>query len=195
MSRAKRWLMVPVALAAIAVSAPAWSQTPGKMTLGGDGALVLPLGDWSDFAGLGLGALFRFEYDLSEQLAATGRAGYIVHLKKDDRYRTSELPLLGGIRYAFDRLDDGLYFGAEAGLVNFTLTRPVAPATVGLVGATSSGTGEKTSNSELKFGGTAGVGYRTGAIDGRAGVFIVSFGDLEETVGVLVTVGYNFATF
>jgi hypothetical protein len=187
--------MVPFAAATFAVSLPAWSQTEPKMTIGADGALVLPLGDWADFAGLGFGALARFEYNVSEQLAATARAGYIVHLEKDDRYRTSELPLLGGIRYAFGRLDDGMYLGAEAGLVNFTLTRPVAAATVGLVGSSSAGYGEKSSDTKLKFGGTVGVGYRSDRIDGRAGLFVVSLGDLEETMGLLVTVGYSFVSF
>ena len=54
---------------------------------------------------------------------------------------------------------------------------------------------DKVSNSKLKFGGTAGAGYRSGNLDGRAGIFIASLSDIEETLGVMVTIGYNFAKF
>jgi hypothetical protein len=161
------------------------------MIVGVDGALVLPMGDWADVAGLGFGALGRFEYALDPQLSATGRVGYLVHLEKNDTYKTSELPLLAGLRYGLSEGPDGLYLAGEAGLVNFTFRRPVAPAVFG----TSVSEGEKKSDSELKFGLTAGAGYRSGNIDGRAGVFVVSVGDFEETLGIMATVGYNFANF
>ena len=162
------------------------------MIVGVDGALVLPMGDWADVAGLGFGALGRFEYALDPQLSATGRVGYLVHLEKNDTYKTSELPLLAGLRYGLSEGPDGLYLAGEAGLVNFTFRRPVASAVFG--GAVSSD-GEKKSDSELKFGVTAGAGIRSGNIDGRAGVFVVSVGDFEETLGIMATVGYNFANF
>jgi hypothetical protein len=162
------------------------------MIVGVDGALVLPMGDWADVAGLGFGALGRFEYALDPQLSATGRVGYLVHLEKNDTYKTSELPILAGLRYGLSEGPDGLYLAGEAGLVNFTFRRPVASAVFG--GAVSSD-GEKKSDSELKFGVTAGAGIRSGNIDGRAGVFVVSVGDFEETLGIMATVGYNFANF
>jgi multidrug efflux pump subunit AcrA (membrane-fusion protein) len=37
--------------------------------------------------------------------------------------------------------------------------------------------------------------YLRSPIDGRAGIFIVSVGDLEETFGLMATIGYNFVSF
>jgi len=161
------------------------------MLVGVDGGVVLPLGDWADITGLGFGALGRFEYTLSPDLAATGRVGYITHLEKDDRFKTSELPILAGLRLGLSDSRDGPYVAGEAGLVNFTFRRPTASA----VFHSNVGGEDKISNSELKLGLAGGAGYRSGNIDGRAGVFIVSVGDLEETFGLMATIGYNFAEF
>lgn len=161
------------------------------MLVGVDGGLVLPLGDWSNVSGLGFGALGRFELALDPQLSVTGRLGYITHLEANDAYKTSELPILAGLRYGLSGEEDGLYVAGEAGLVNFTFRRPVAS---GVFGTTVS-EGEKSSKSEPKFGLTAGAGYRSGKVDGRAGIFIVSVGDLEETFGLMATIGYNFVSF
>jgi len=161
------------------------------MLVGVDGGLVLPLGDWADVSGLGFGALGRFEFALDPQLSATGRVGYITHLEKNDRFKTSELPILAGLRLGLSGEPDGLYVAGEAGLVNFTFRRPVASAVFG----NQVGGDDKASDSELKFGATAGAGYRSGNLDGRAGIFIVSVSDFQETLGVMVTIGYNFAKF
>jgi len=165
--------------------------TAQEMLVGVDGGLVLPLGDWANATGVGFGALGRFEYALDPQLSATGRVGYITHLEKDDRYKTSELPILAGLRLGLSGEPDGLYVAGEAGLVNFTLRQPTGSAVFG----NQVGGGDKVSNSELKFGATAGAGYRAGNIDGRVGIFIASVSDLEETLGVMATIGYNFAKF
>lgn len=170
-----------------------WTGTvmADDMLVGVDGGLVLPLGDWSNVSGLGFGALGRFELALDPQLSVTGRVGYITHLEANDSYKTSELPILAGLRYGLSGEPDGLYVAGEAGLVNFTFRQPVA---AGVFGTTVS-EGEKKSTSELKFGLAAGAGYRSGKIDGRAGIFIVSVGDLEETFGLMATIGYNFVSF
>lgn len=188
----KRTLRAPTA--ALIVSAALFSSSTAAaedMLVGVDGGLVLPLGDWSEVSGLGFGALGRFEYAMDSSLSATGRVGYITHLKKNDHYKTSELPILAGLRLGLSGQPDGLYVAGEAGLVNFTFQRPVAGAVFG----NQAGGDEVRSDSELKFGITGGAGYRSGDVDGRAGLIIVSVGDLEETFGLMVTVGYNFTRF
>ena len=180
-------------IAALILSAALLSPSVAQaedMLVGVDGALVLPLGDWADVTGIGFGALGRFEYELEPSLSLTARAGYITHLEKNEHYKTSELPLLGGVRLGLSNQPDGVYVAGELGLVNFTLRRPVAGAVFG-----SGGELDERSDSELKVGAAGGVGYRSGKIDGRASVFVVSVGDLEETFGLLATIGYNFAEF
>lgn len=183
-----RSCLILTAIAAVATWTP--DASAEGMLVGVDGAVVVPLGDWAEISGLGLGALGRFEYALDPQLSATARAGYISHFEKDDKYKTAELPVLAGVRYAFDSASDGLYVAGEAGLVHLTVRLPVAGGV--FPGATGP---EKRSDSELKLGATASAGYRSGDIDARAGVFIASLSDAGETYAILATIGYNFVSF
>src|SRR5215831_18396699 len=90
-----RWLWTVVCSSLI--SGAAWAQTspppapaataettlsPGQMQLAADGAIAVPVGNLSDGAGVGIGALVRYEYVLMPQLNLTGRAGLVYHLPK-----------------------------------------------------------------------------------------------------------------
>ncbi len=78
------------------------AMASGEYSISADGAFVLPLGDWADFSGPGIGVMARGNYQLQDKLQITGRLGYIYHLPKDQGgvdLSTAELLILGGARY------------------------------------------------------------------------------------------------
>lgn len=161
-----------------------------KMKLGADFALVIPTGDWSDFSGIGLGALLRFEYRVADNVAITARAGYIGHLAAENSTgfgtvstSTSEMPLLfPGIKAIFG----GAYVAAEIGLINFSVSAELDDGGFG---------GGESSDSEMKFGLSLGVGYEVSDVDLRLSLFAPSLEDFGDLLGVMVNVGYNFLKF
>jgi hypothetical protein len=155
-----------------------------KSLIGADGAFVLPLGNFSDGAGIGLGALMRYEYNVAPQLNVTGRVGFLYHLGKDVGGGTVNfwnIPVLVGAKYD---IASGLYGAAEAGLFYNH-----ASATVTIPGFGS----QTVSNSETDFGFNVGAGYKMGDLDIRAGLQIWNISHAGDTMGVIANVGYNFA--
>src|SRR5439155_20941086 len=116
------------ALALVFVAGTA-AADPAVKTIGIDGGLALPTGTWGDGAGVGIGGLARFEMRLRPALVLTARAGYIQHLGKDRTDPTgatastsaSELPVLGGVRYAFSKASTSEIYGA--GELGFVMAR------------------------------------------------------------------------
>ena len=158
--------------------------------LAADAGVVIPVGDWSDVTGMGIGAMFRYEYLLSPSLTITARVGYLHGLAKDvlgADYSMSELPVLAGVRYfvlGSGSLDSkGLYAGMELGFVGIRV-RAQACGWLGCIEA---------NDFETKFGMTVGVGYEISRFDMNAGVFLPSVADAGDMVGVLLTIGYAFA--
>jgi hypothetical protein len=139
-----------------------------------DGAAVVPVGDWSDGAGIGIGALARLTIPMTPKIAITARAGLIFHLAKDfmgSDSQTTEVPLLGGVRYLFT---PKLYGAAELGLVYLRTS------------LSSDGGGSMT-GSDTKLGFSAAAGYRAGKLDLRAGLY---FPD-TDVMGIFATVGWD----
>ena len=151
-------------------------------TIGIDGAVAMPTGDWSDAVGFGIGALARFEMPIREKLVFSARAGYIRHLEKDNTSTTaSEIPLFGGVRYAFSQKDTNVLYGAaELGFVNYRLSTDVD--------------GMSSSSSDTNFGMTLGAGYRMGKLDLRGGLFFPDLDHAGDAMAVMATVGYDVST-
>jgi len=153
-------------------------------TLGLDGGLDMPTGDWSDGTGIGIGALARFEMPLAPKLALTARAGYIQHLGKDvdtgfgsGSSSAAEIPLLGGVRYAFSQQPTSAIYGAaELGLVVFRVSVDID--------------GMSQSNSDTNLGMSLGGGYRTGKLDLRGALLFPDLGHAGN-LGLMATVGYQ----
>jgi len=154
-------------------------------TLGIDGGLDMPTGDWSDATGLGIGALARFEMTLQPKLALTARAGVIQHLGKDidsgfgesGSASATEVPLLGGVRYAFTQSPTSEVYGAaELGLVVYR--------------ASIDAGGMSQSNSDTNLGMSLGGGYRAGKLDLRGGLLFPDIGHAGN-MGLMATVGYQ----
>jgi hypothetical protein len=173
----------------LAAATPAFADdaAPTKTkTIGIDGGVALPAGDWGNAAGFGFGALARFEMPLMPKLVLTGRAGYIQHLSKSagdmgggGDSSASEIPLLAGVRYMFSQKPTSAFYGAaELGFFNLRASVDVG--------------GMSQSSSDTKFGMTLGAGYRTGKLDLRGGLVLPDAGNL---VGVMATVGYDITAF
>jgi hypothetical protein len=154
--------------------------TDKKMSLGADGAVVLPLGTFGDGAGLGIGALLKFGYSINEAIMATVRAGYIHHLPKDVGgvdLKFAQIPIMLGAKYMFG----SAYGAAEFGFVN------------GKAKAEIQGTEVSTSSTELAFG--VGGGYMVGDLDLRVSFNMIDLGHAGDTQELMLNVGYDFAHF
>lgn len=154
------------------------------LKLGVDGAFVLPLSDWGDISGIGLGGMARLSYCIDDAMSVNLRAGYIFHMKKDvggADASTSELPILFGFRYVAPM---GLFGEAALGLVNIG-AEVDAPAPIG-----------NYSDSEMKFGALVGAGYSMSGFSISANLFMPSLEDVGEGwLSMLLLVGYDFASF
>ena len=184
MKRPAIMLIVSVMLLTSAAS----SAMAKGMSLGADGAFAIPLATWGDVANLGIGAMLRFEVDITENFTVTGRVGFIFHFEKEQATtstNTSELPILGGVKYYFLGESDGFYAAAEIGLINIW----------GYASGQVEGVLIEGSDSELNLGLTIGAGYTFGNIDGRACLIFPDIGELDDAIGILLTVGYDFISF
>lgn len=193
----KRLLTLALFAAMALVVVPAESQAK-DMRLAVDGGGVMPIGDWSDMSGIGIGALLRYEYLMSPNLTITGRVGYIYGLGKSYGgmdVSTNEIPIMGGVRYYFQgyksKKREGLYASGELGLISISINWEID----GCDGSSMAGAfgGCDYSGSTTELGGTAGIGYELpSGIDVNASAFLPSLGDM---FGILVTVGYSFYAF
>lgn len=164
--------------AAPAAPPPAATGMAASQMIGADLQLALPVGDFSDAAGFGIGALIRYERMVIPKLSLTGRVGYIYNLGKDVgpiNIQFSTIPILVGIKYD---ITPELYAGAEAGLFHNM--------------ATGEFMGVSMSNSETDFGVTLGGGYRLGAIDLRLSLFILDMSEAGDSMELVGGIGYNF---
>jgi hypothetical protein len=173
-------------LAALLISSSAFAD---DKTIGIDGGVAVPTGDWGDAVGFGIGALARFEMPLKDKLVFTARAGYIQHMEKegnselggDSSSTTSEIPLFGGIRYAFSQqATSAIYGAAELGFVNYRVSVDIGD--------------DSMSNSDTNLGMTLGAGYRTGKLDIRGGLYFPDVDNAGDAMAVMATVGYDIST-
>lgn len=164
-----------------APAAPA--EPPRSKVFGIDGGVAMPTGTWGDAVGFGIGALARFELPINDKLTFGARAGYIQHLSQDapnggGSSSAHEIPLLGGVRYAFSKsASSEIYGAAELGLV--------------IYGVSVDFMGMSNSKSDTNFGTTLTGGYRAGKLDIRGGLLIPDLGHAGDALGIMATVGYD----
>jgi hypothetical protein len=173
----------------VALTPSAHGMAPGtanagedtQMAAGVDIAGILPVGNFADAAGFGIGALGRFEYNLNESpLALTARIGYIWHADKDNgpfTYSFAEVPILGGVKYSLPTAP--IYIAGELGAV-------MAMTSI------EGGPGPDTDNSETNLGFTAGAGYELGDVDIRMSLNFLDVSHMSDRMAVGITFGYNF---
>lgn len=163
------------------------ASTAHQILIGVDVESALPLSSaYSDASGPGAGALLTIEYPLMEQLSLTGRAGFQYHLDKSPVAGVDShihaIPVLLGAKYYIMQQDrQGLFAAAEVG-------------TFGLMASVSSPIGSA-SDTQLKFGMGAGVGYQWNQWNFRANIHAQDVGNFGDLVMVSGGVGYQFAGF
>lgn len=88
----------------------------GKMHAGGQVGISLPMGDFGDGANLGFGFLGNFLYGITPAIDLTGSIGYYTWGSDADNVSFSDVPLLFGGRYYFNRSEFTPYGLAQLGL-------------------------------------------------------------------------------
>lgn len=196
----KRFLALALFAAVTLAMAPAETQAKDHR-LAGDLGLVMPLGDWGDTAGFGVGPMLRYEYLMSPQLSLTGRIGFIYHMMKETKsveYSSTEIPILVGARYFFkgytSKKREGLYAGGELGFF--------------MMKTKGEGAGYSDDNDRNRIGLTVGAGYELGDIDFNLSLLLPNLLLTEDTkdamgesvsekmnLGIMFTVGYSFFAF
>jgi len=132
--------------------------------------LAMPMGTWSDFAGIGFGASARYDGAINDNLSWSGSLGYLSFSGKDYTIpgfgtipgtSVGMVPIQAGVKYYFTESNAGFYGAADLGM---------------WIGTAS--------GSSSEFGISPGVGYRVGSFDIAARYNIVS--DLNS-------LGFRFA--
>lgn len=183
-----------LALAVGLAASPALAMAPGTIAakehttyaIGADLIGQLPVGNFADAAGFGIGGLLRGEFAINQSpLAVTARAGYIWHVEKETgatTYNYSQVPLLAGLKYSLPTAP--IYLAAEAGAV------------VGMIDTETDfpGPGGPVSNSESEtnFAWSAGAGYELGDVDIRLALYFPDASNMADMMTVGISLGYNF---
>lgn len=149
----KKILLTVAAIACISVA----SLAQGRFSIGAD--LALPLGDFADAVGFGIGGTARYEAPINDNISWMATAGFISFMKKEQDLgsfgtvdvSSTAIPIQGGIKYYFTESFNGFYAAGELG--------------VHMVSVKVEGGGESESESETEFSFAPGVGYHLGALD------------------------------
>jgi opacity protein-like surface antigen len=132
-------------------------QAQGQMNVGLGLELGLPIGDWSDAAGTGIGGTARFEYAFTKQIVGMITAGYL-SFGGDEvgeiEWSYSAIPFLPGVKYYFQ---PGLYGMAELGFHFFSVD--VESPSVSFGGVSYGGGSYSESSTEISL--SLGAGYET----------------------------------
>jgi hypothetical protein len=161
----KKTLIAAVLFASLLPATTAFAE--GGPVLGVDLQAALPLGNFSDGAGVGFGALLRYEFTVVSAANITARAGFMYHLEKNmSTFYT--FPLLAGLKV---KLGQSAYVAAETGafLNHFEV-----------------------GGFDAALGFTLGVGYRISAVDLRIGAEMVDAGHAGDSIALTGGLGYNF---
>jgi len=143
--------------------------------------LGMPMGDFKDVAGIGIGGTFKAYYPINEQLDLTGKTGYI-HWTGDSEeilgiefsYSYSHIPIMAGISY---KMTPEFYGMVEVGMTMLGFTAEVA------------GISASDSSTDLAF--TIGAGYIMETIN-IAAFYNSIMGDGASFDQVGLRVGYKF---
>ena len=136
---------------AVILLAPGFVHAQGKMALGINGGVALPMGDFGDGFDMGFGGNAIFVYHASPMSDFTASVGYLTWSAKDTGDVTfSSIPVLLGGRYLFGKGKFNLYVAGELGAHFSSVDTPEYV----ILGQTYGG-----SVSETYFGWAAGAGF------------------------------------
>ena len=136
----------------IAVLFTGFTNAQGKIAVGVQGGIALPMGDFGDGYKMGFGGTGTFAYHVNPMLDVTASAGYLTWSGKDADFTFSSIPVLVGARYYFGQGKFHPYVAGELGMhfVSFEIPSYTIPGF---------GTFGGGSVSESYFGFGAGAGF------------------------------------
>jgi hypothetical protein len=154
-----------------------------KLQIGVDGDFALPVGNYSDINGIGVGAMVTAEYPLQQvlpELSATARVGFQFHTDKNlgvagADVHVHSIPVLFGAKYYFMPDRQGVFGAAELGFFDLLASTPFG------------------SDSSVKFGMGVGAGYQWHQWNARINVHTHDVGNFGDAVMMSAGVGYQFA--
>lgn len=158
-----------------------------NMSIGFNGTLSVPIGDFNDIAKMGFGLSGSFFYDLSDKLQATGTLGFIswgadkievgnTSVEATESHTT--IPILAGARFYFDDKELSPYAAAELGLHIFS-----SPGTKSVISGVETDLTKGETNLYFGFGFGGGAVYELDnsiKIDGNLMYNIIS---AEQSTG------------
>lgn len=169
-------LALAFVLAIIALFAsPARAQYSSVPRLGIGVAVTghMPLGDFRDVAGFGIGGLGGIELGAYPGLAVTARSGYIQFLEEDD-LTTTMIPIMGGAKITLPTAP--IYLAGELGAV---ITQ-VDDAGSGILDRDDEAT---------HLGWNAGVGSAVGPVDLRLSYNVWDTGNTKQSTSIGLSLG------
>ncbi|HEY7751674.1 MAG TPA: outer membrane beta-barrel protein [Ignavibacteriaceae bacterium] len=97
----------------------------GKMALGVNAGVALPMGDFGDGYDMGFGGNGLFVYHASPNVDVTGSVGYLTWSGKDSSdFTFSSIPVMVGGKYLFGKGKFNPYINAELGVHFVTFDTP-----------------------------------------------------------------------
>ncbi|MBI1932911.1 MAG: hypothetical protein HYS24_10285 [Ignavibacteriales bacterium] len=115
----KKTLLIVVILSFLTLTINAQE---GKIHVGGQVGLSLPMGDFGDAANMGFGFLGNFYYGINQNIDLTASLGYIAWGTDADGASFSNIPIVVGGRYYFQRSNFTPFLAAELGINNLSFT-------------------------------------------------------------------------
>lgn len=156
-----------------------------RLRFGVDAALAIPMGNWGNVAGLGIGVLGHVEHPIQDKLYMTGRAGFIYHFGESNQVISTsvwEIPILAGVKYF---VMPEVFLTGEAGFDVMHVSTEMKSAAAAAIGAQSSHSATK-----FYFAINLGAGYQINQnLNVRASFYFVNPFDATE---FMVGAGYSF---
>jgi hypothetical protein len=146
------------------------------ISLAGTGAM--PVGDFADFAGLGLGAMGGLEIGAYPGTALTVRSGFIKHIEKGDNVATF-IPIMGGIK--FTAPETPVYIIGELGAV-MVQQEDTSDDPFNL----------EDDVKETNLGWSAGIGAMAGALDLRMSFNVFDAQSMSDAMTLGLSIGFTF---
>lgn len=142
-----------------------------------DGAFVLPVGDYGDYADFALGVLGRLEFGVAPKLWLTARVGFLIDAGTPENFSSYYIPIYGGLKAKLG--PSGLFGYGELGAT-------VIHATVEILG-------NEVSDSETELGLTAGLGFQSGQVQARFGLWFPTLDNADDVLGLMANIGFDIA--
>lgn len=112
-----------IAVACALLSTNVASAQNGRFSIGAE--VSLPMGDFGDAVGIGVGGSLRYEIPMGDNLGLTATAGFLsFSAKETDGITETMIPVQLGAKYYFQEQQEGFYGMVEVGIHSMTIKTP-----------------------------------------------------------------------